>query len=156
MENENPRRKQNNDEPVRRRSIFFAEWMGRLAALYQREISLETQTAYFQALSKVPLDRLEYAFVKAGERCRFFPSVAELLNCAEEFFVSQEKLDIAYERLKVRLAAQGEVKTLHSVLDALPAFTGDIGVMKAFDLKDCTAEEKRQWSIRKAKERGWR
>jgi hypothetical protein len=107
--------KPNNDERVKRRLNFFVEWMSKLSAAFRTEISLETQAMYLEALSDLPIDRLNEAFMRAVRQCTFLPSIAEIRKFESEVSVPQEQLEAAYERMRQRVIAQGAIPTLRSL-----------------------------------------
>lgn len=75
---------------------------------------------YLQALSDLPLDRLELAFHRAIRDCRFLPTIAEIrdLEAIVEIPKSQQqRIDAAYERLKQKVLTQPEPNALVSALD---------------------------------------
>ncbi len=72
---------------------------------------------YLQALADLPLDRLELAFQRAVQECRFVPSIAELRQFEYEAEVPKALIDAAYERRKQQILSAPEVKALPSVLD---------------------------------------
>src|SRR3990167_6960822 len=100
--NENPKQRPSSAEHAKRRASFFAEWMSKLSAAYRQEIPMPTQAMYLDALSDLPLDRLEQAVQRAVRERKFLPSIAEIRELECEVEVPRERLEAAYERLKHR------------------------------------------------------
>lgn len=72
---------------------------------------------YLQGLADLPLDRLESAFQRAVQECRFVPTIAELRAFEDQVKVPVERIEAAYERRKAQILAAPEVKALPSVQD---------------------------------------
>lgn len=102
-DNENLTHNTNNETPMKRRVLFFASWMSKLAAAYRQEINIETQAMYLQSLGDLRLDRLELAFQQALKDCKFFPTIAEIRDIEADLIlpdVAKERIEAAYQRRK--------------------------------------------------------
>ena len=121
MDQVNRMRKPGSDEHEKTAILFFVkwlnEWMAKLAAVFDRELTVELQEGYIAALGDIPQRSLEWAFQTALKHSAAFPKPAELRELAAQVPPDPQIREQNYQRL-IERGIDRNPKMLKSVLDA--------------------------------------
>lgn len=107
--------------------IQFAMLFASLAVVFNKEPNPKQTDIYFSVLKDLPDDRLEIAFKRALTDCKFFPSIAELIElagCREEKELEAERW---WPRILEAMQKHGAYKSIsfsHPVNPVIEAMGG--------------------------------